>query len=73
MKMLCKRCGKKYERKYSFCPKCAVKLDRDHNRCSDPRSVHCERGLWEGEDIACGYCGSLTTYEKDRKDNLNRS
>ena len=72
MKMLCKRCGKKYKDSYNFCPKCAIKLERDYNRCSDPRSIDCEREIFQDDDIVCGYCGSETTYEKSRKDALTQ-
>lgn len=68
MKMMCPRCSRKYEKGYTYCPKCAEKLKRDYNRCSNPRSVDCERAIFEEDDIVCGYCGSETTYEKERKE-----
>lgn len=48
--------------------KCAVKLEKDYNRCSNPRSIDCERAVYDEDDIVCGYCGADTTYEKERKE-----
>ena len=67
MKKVCARCFKKYEKEYNYCPKCAVKLKNDANRCSNPRNIDCERALYDDDDIVCGYCGSDTTYEEERK------
>ncbi len=70
MKMMCPKCFRKYEKRYIYCPKCAEKLKPDHNRCSDPRCIDCERAVYEEDDIVCGYCGADTTYEKERKEKL---
>lgn len=70
MKMMCPRCHRKYERAYNYCPKCATKLIKDYNRCSDPKTLDCERAMFEEDDIVCGYCGADTTYEKERKENF---
>ena len=70
MKMLCPRCFKTYEKNYNYCPKCAVKLNRDYNRCSNPHNLDCERATYQDDDIVCGYCGSDTLFEKERKEKI---
>jgi len=69
-KMRCPNCFRKYDKPYRFCPKCGTKLVKDFNRCSNPHCVECEQAVFADDDIVCGYCGSETTYEKERREKL---
>ena len=71
MKMICPKCHKEYRNGYRHCPKCAIFLQdivKKGNRCSNPMNDKCAQEVYKDDDIVCGYCGSDTTYEKERKE-----
>ena len=66
MNKMCPECRRQYPERYNYCSKCAVKLVKNKNHCSDPKSTACEHIVYEDDDIVCAYCGAVTTYEKER-------
>ena len=67
MKMICKRCGNSYKQPYKFCPLCTAELEKNVNQCSSFSVDECQKAIYPDNYIVCGYCGSLTTYEKERR------
>lgn len=66
MHKVCPTCRKRYVGLEVFCTKCGVRLEDEPNRCSEEKTALCKRRIFEPDDIYCCYCGSLTTYAKEK-------
>lgn len=58
----CPTCNKRYSELEMYCTKCGIKLVKDKNRCSNPKTRLCECSEFADDDLYCAYCGSPTTY-----------
>lgn len=66
----CPKCGKQYKGLENYCTKCGVQLEKDYNRCSGNKSALCSHAKFNDDDMYCAYCGSLTTYAKEKYSNI---
>lgn len=68
MNKVCPSCGRKYSELEFYCTKCGLELKKAPNTCSEMKSVMCKHRVFADDDLYCSYCGSLTTYAKERMD-----
>ena len=66
---ICLNCGRIYRGITRFCPQCVIELEKNKNRCSSKSTPLCKNAVFDDDDAFCCYCGSLTTYAKERIDN----
>ena len=66
----CPTCNKRYSELEMYCTKCGIKLVKDKNRCSNPKTRLCECAEFADDDLYCAYCGSPTTYAMTKKHNF---
>ena len=65
----CPKCNRKYSELENYCTKCGIELEREANKCSENRTTMCARREYADDDMYCSYCGSLTTYAQERRNN----
>lgn len=58
----CPTCNRKYTDPQMYCSKCGIRLVKDDNRCSEPKTRACECTVCADDDIYCTYCGALTAF-----------
>lgn len=58
----CPTCNRKYTDPQMYCSKCGIRLVKDDNRCSEPKTRSCECTVCADDDIYCTYCGALTNF-----------
>lgn len=66
MNKKCTKCNIQYTEFDNYCTKCGIELERETNRCSENKTTMCSHRVYNDDDMYCAYCGSLTTYAKER-------
>lgn len=66
MKKICPTCKREYTELERYCTKCGIELVKEPNRCSAMKTALCKDKVFADDDLYCAYCGSPTTYAKEK-------